>query len=90
MDNLSSHKVAGAREAIEAAGTRVLLLPAYNPDLKPIEQAFAKLKALLRARAARTVDALWSALPSHRMLHPGRVLELLPPCRLSPVRVKVL
>jgi transposase len=62
MDNLSSHKVAGVRQAIEAAGARLCRLPAYSPDLNPIEQAFAKLKALLRARAARTIDALWSAL----------------------------
>jgi transposase len=61
MDNLGSHKVVGGREAIEAAGASVRLLPAYSPDLNPIEQVFAKLKALLRARAARTVDALWHA-----------------------------
>jgi transposase len=62
MDNLSSHKVAGVRQAIAAAGGHVLFLPAYSPDLNPVEQAFAKLKALLRARAIRTVDALWNAL----------------------------
>ncbi len=59
MDNLASHKVAGVREAIEAAGARVLYLPRYSPDLNPIEQLFAKLKAWLRKAAARTVDALW-------------------------------
>jgi transposase len=62
MDNLGSHKVAGVREAIEAAGASLLYLPPYSPDLNPIEMAFAKLKALLRARALRTVEALWKAL----------------------------
>ena len=62
MDNLSSHKVAGVREAIEARGARVLYLPPYSPDLNPIEQAFAKFKALLRKAAARTRDALWNAI----------------------------
>ncbi len=62
MDNLGSHKVAGVRETIEAAGASLLFLPAYSPDLNPIEMAFAKLKALLRARAIRTVEALWNAL----------------------------
>jgi hypothetical protein len=65
MDNLSSQKVAGVREAIETAGATLRLLPAYSSD--PIEQAFAKLKALLRGRAMRTVEALWngSAPSSH-------------------------
>jgi len=62
MDRLSSHKVAGVRQAIEGAGARLLYLPPYSPDLNPIEQAFAKLKALLRAKALRTVGALWKAL----------------------------
>ena len=48
MDNLASHKVAGVRQAIEPAGARILYLPPYSPDLNPIEQAFAKLKAMLR------------------------------------------
>jgi len=61
MDNLGADKCTGVREAIEAAGASLRLLPAYSPDLNPIEQVFAKLKALLRARAARTVDALWHA-----------------------------
>lgn len=59
MDNLGSHKVTGVREAIEAASAQLLYLPAYSPDLNPIEQVFAKLKAVLRAKAIRTVDALW-------------------------------
>jgi transposase len=62
MDNLSSHKVDGVRQAIKAAGAFVLYLPAYSPDLNPIEQAFAKLKALLRKAAARTVEDLWQAI----------------------------
>lgn len=62
MDNLSSHKVAGVRQAIKAAGAYLLYLPAYSPDLNPIEQAFAKLKALLRKIAARTVEELWQAI----------------------------
>ena len=62
MDNLGSHKVAGVHQAIEAAGARVMYLPPYSPDLNPIEQVFAKLKALLRRAAARTVDSLWSSV----------------------------
>ena len=62
LDNLSSHKVAGVREAIEAAGASLVYLPPYSPDFNPIEQAFAKLKALLRARAARSLEALWNAI----------------------------
>jgi len=64
MDNLGSHKVVGVREAITTAGAGLLYLPAYSPDLNPIEQAFAKLKALLRAKALRTVEALWNAIGS--------------------------
>jgi transposase len=64
MDNLGAHKVAGVRQAIEAAGAALLFIPPYSPDLNPIEQAFAKLKSLLRARALRTADALWKALGS--------------------------
>jgi transposase len=62
MDNLSSHKVVGVRQTIEARGATLLYLPPYSPDLNPIEQAFAKLKALLRKLAARTVAQLWDAL----------------------------
>ena len=59
MDNLSSHKVAGIREAIEAVGAELRYLPPYSPDLNPIELAFSKFKKLLRDGAARTVDKLW-------------------------------
>ena len=62
MDNLPAHKVSGVRNAIEAAGAKLLYLPPYSPDLNPIEMAFAKLKALLRAAAARTIPDLWDAL----------------------------
>ncbi len=62
MDNLGAHKVAGVAEAIGAAGASLLYLPPYSPDLNPIEQAFAKLKALLRAAGARTTEALHAAL----------------------------
>ena len=62
MDNLASHKVAGIKEAIEAAGAELRYLPSYSPDLNPIEQLFAKIKALLRKAAARTFDALIAAI----------------------------
>lgn len=58
LDNLSSHKVAGVKEAIEARGARLVYLPPYSPDLNPIEQVFAKLKHHLRKAAARTVENL--------------------------------
>ncbi len=58
MDNLSSHKVAGVRERIEACGAELLYLPPYSPDLNPIEKAWAKLKGQLRSAKARTADAL--------------------------------
>ena len=64
MDNLGSHKIKGVREAIEAAGASLLFIPPYSPDLNPIEMAFAKLKALLRAKKLRTIEALWKALGS--------------------------
>ena len=62
MDNLACHKSAAVRAAIEAAGAELRLLPPYSPDFNPIEQAFAKLKALLRKTAARTRDTLWNAV----------------------------
>lgn len=58
MDNLSAHKVAGVREAIEAAGAKVVYLPPYSPDFNPIELVFSKLKWLLRSAQARSVDTL--------------------------------
>ena len=71
MDNLAAHKVAGIRAAIEAKGAELRYLPPYSPDLNPIEQAFAKLKALLRKAAERTVDCLWNTM--------GKLLDLFPP-----------
>jgi transposase len=75
MDNLSSHKRVRVRQAIEEAGGTLLFLPPYSPDLNPIEQAFAKLKALLRKAGERTVEGLWSFL--------GQALDLFAPeeCR---------
>ena len=60
MDNLSSHKVKGVREAIESVGASVLYLPPYSPDLNPIENAFSKLKQLLRSAGHRQAKALWA------------------------------
>ena len=62
MDNLPAHKSAAVRKAIEATGAELRLLPPYSPDFNPIENAFAKLKALLRKAAARTVNALENAI----------------------------
>jgi transposase len=62
MDNLGSHKGAGVRAAIEAAGAKLLYLPPYSPDFNPIENAFSKLKMLLRTAAERTVEGLWNAI----------------------------
>ena len=75
MDNLSSHKGPRVCEMIEAAGAELHYLPPYSPDFNPIENAFAKLKALLRKAAERTVDGLWAAI--------GRLIDLFPPaeCR---------
>jgi len=68
MDDLAAHKMAGIEEAIAAVGVSPLYLPPYSPDLNPIEQFFAKLKALLRKAAARTKEALWRTA--------GQVLDL--------------
>ena len=62
LDNLPAHKGTAVRETIEATGARLLFLPPYSPDFNPIENAFAKLKALLRKAAARTVDELWRVI----------------------------
>jgi len=62
LDNLSSHKVAGVQETIAAAGATLVYLPPYSPDLNPIEKLFAKLKALLRKTAKRSVEALWNEI----------------------------
>ena len=67
MDNLSSHKGSRVRELIEARGCELMYLPTYSPDLNPIEEAFSKLKVLLRRAGARTREALLEAM--------GRALE---------------
>jgi transposase len=67
MDNLSSHKASGVRETIESVGAHLAYLPPYSPDLNPIEQAYSKLKWLVRSAAERTVEGLWVLL--------GRLLD---------------
>ena len=62
LDNLPAHKSAAARAAIEAVGAQMLFLPPYSPDFNPIENAFSKLKAILRKAAARTVPDLWDVV----------------------------
>jgi len=62
IDNLGSHKGKAVRRAIRAVGAKLLFLPAYSPDLNPIEQVFAKLKTLLRKAAERTVEATWQRI----------------------------
>jgi transposase len=71
LDNLSSHKGPRVRALIEAAGAKLLYLPPYSPDFNPIEKAFAKLKALLRKAAERTVEGLWTAI--------GRLIDVFTP-----------
>jgi transposase len=87
MDNLSSHKGPRTLALIEAAGARLLFLPPYSPDFNPIENAFAKLKALLRKAAERTLEGLWAAI--------GRIADAFTPtecanyfstCGYDPVR----
>lgn len=75
MDNLGSHKGAGIRAAIEAAGASLLYLPPYSPESNPIENAFAKLKAMLRKAAARAVDGLWTAI--------GRIIDTFTPAECA-------
>ncbi len=71
LDNLAAHKVTGVEAAIRAVGASLLYLPPYSPDLNPIEQLFAKLKALLRKAATRSREALWSEI--------GQLLNRFPP-----------
>jgi len=75
LDNLAAHKVDGVHQAIARAGAFILYLPPYSPDLNPIEQLFAKLKALLRKAATRTKDALWSTI--------GRLLDAILPAECA-------
>jgi transposase len=62
LDNLSVHKAASIRQALEARHCQLLFLPPYSPDFTPIEQAFSKIKAILRRIGARTKEALWEAM----------------------------
>lgn len=62
MDNLACHKVSGVKQAIERAGAELLYLPPYSPDLNPIEQLFAKFKALIRKTGPRTISDLWERI----------------------------
>jgi transposase len=62
LDNLAAHKSAKAERAVRERGAWILFLPPYSPDLNPIEMAFAKLKTLLRKKAARTIDAIFNAI----------------------------
>ena len=71
LDNLPAHKGSRVRKAVEAAGACLLYLPPYSPDFNPIENAFAKLKALLRKAAERTVEGLWAAI--------GHLIDLFTP-----------
>ncbi len=71
MDNLSAHKGDRVREMVEGAGCEVLFLPSYSPDFSPIEEAFSKLKALLRREKACTKEVLIEAI--------GRALEAITP-----------
>lgn len=71
LDNLGSHKGRAVRRLIRQAGAKLFFLPPYSPDLNPIEQVFAKLKALLRKAAERTVEATWRRI--------GSLLDNFPP-----------
>ncbi len=71
MDNLSSHKRASVREAIEAVGARLMFLPPYSPDFNPIEKASSRLKAMLRKAGERTVSGLWNLI--------GKLVDLFQP-----------
>ena len=85
MDNLPAHKVAGVREAIEAGGAELRLLPPYSPDLNPIEPSFAKLKAHLRKAGERSVPALWDRIGTIlQTFHPAGMQQLLHPRRIYP------
>ena len=75
MDNLACHKTAEVTRLIEATGARVRYLPAYSPDLNPIERMFSKLKAWLRSAAARTIDGLIAAMgDALRAVRPSDIL----------------
>lgn len=88
MDNLSSHKVAGMRELIEAAGAELLYLPPYSPDFNPIEKCWAKLKQHLRALKARTLDSLQQAIADAiPTISNDNAAALVPALRLSLIAI---
>jgi transposase len=72
MDNLSSHKRPAVQDRIEAAGATLRFLPPYSPDFNPIENAFARLKAMLRKAGERTLTGLWSRI--------GALVDIFQPC----------
>ena len=71
MDNLSSHKAAGVRQAIEKVQAKVVYLPPYSPDFNPIEMVYSKLKRLVRSAGKRNVEELWSYLGQTLDRFPG-------------------
>jgi transposase len=75
LDNLSSHKTPAALAALRKHHIDVLYLPPYSPDLNPIENAFSKLKRLVRSAAERTVDGLWAAI--------GRLIDQFSPAECA-------
>ena len=75
MDNVRTHKVAGVEEALQAVGAKLRYLPAYSPDLNPIENAYSKIKSGLRKAAARTVDALTKVV--------GRTIKTIAPAECA-------
>ena len=83
LDNLASHKGKGVRQAIRKAGARLWLLPAYSPDLNPIEQTFAKIKHWMRDARKRTVEDIWRHLGDLLgTIEPHECQELQPQCRV--------
>ena len=91
MDNLSSHKGPSVRALIESAGATLLYLPPYSPDFNPIENAFAKLKALLRKAAERTIEGLWAAIGASSTSSPRRSASTtLLPLDTSRIKPKML
>ncbi len=85
MDNLPAHKAEGVRKAIEDIGCSLLFLPPYSPDFNPIEKAFSKLKAMLRAKAERSVEALWNTVGEIvRLFEPNECKNYFTSCGYDP------
>ena len=86
MDNLPAHKTEGVRLSIEAAGCRLLFLPPYSPDFNPIENAFSKLKATLRAKAERSIEGLWNTVGEIvKIFTPNECANYFAACGYDPV-----